>query len=158
MVGGAERKREAQGDRGCYRPALATLIAALGIAGLALLAKGLYPVDLPSASNPNFVDNVFDNRAVIWAARLLLISAAAVLAFGGLFIVISTAVRIRNGEWLRKAGPFEISGVDVGRAESRVDSWRQATLAAKEEIAELNERLARAERLARHFRNPPNDD
>ncbi|HWO82236.1 MAG TPA: hypothetical protein VNM38_00400 [Solirubrobacterales bacterium] len=48
--------------------------------GVALLAKGLYPVELPSAKNPDFIDTVFDHRAVLWAARLLLVSAAAVLA------------------------------------------------------------------------------
>lgn len=54
-----------------------------------LLAKGLYPADLPASRNPNFVDNVFDNRGVLWAARLLLVSAAGVLAVGGIFIVRS---------------------------------------------------------------------
>src|SRR3954453_3666675 len=78
-------------------------------AGVALLARGLYPVDLPSVKNPDFIDVAFDNRAVLWAARLLLVSAAAVLAFGGLFIVISIGIRIKNGEWLRRAGPFEVS-------------------------------------------------
>jgi hypothetical protein len=51
---------------------------------LVLLIKGLYPVDLPGSRDPDFIDNVFDNRGVIWAARLLLVSAAAVLAFGGI--------------------------------------------------------------------------
>jgi hypothetical protein len=49
-----------------------------------LLAKGLYPADLPKSRNPDFIDNVFDNRGVLWAARLLLVSAAGVLAIGGI--------------------------------------------------------------------------
>ncbi|HEX5989728.1 MAG TPA: hypothetical protein VFY75_05915 [Solirubrobacterales bacterium] len=53
--------------------------------GIALLAKSLYPADLPESRNPDFVDNVFANRAVLWAARLLLVSAAGVLGLGGLF-------------------------------------------------------------------------
>jgi hypothetical protein len=71
-----------------------------------LLAKGLYPAELPASRNPDFIDNVFDNRGVLWAARLLLVSAAGVLAIGGVFIVVSIAVRMKNGEWLRRAGPL----------------------------------------------------
>ena len=37
---------------------------------IALLFKGLYPVDLPESRNPDCVDDVFDNRGVLWAARL----------------------------------------------------------------------------------------
>jgi hypothetical protein len=32
-------------------------------------ALGLYPADLPQSQNPDFVDNVFDNRGVLWATR-----------------------------------------------------------------------------------------
>jgi hypothetical protein len=56
------------------------LLVIIGLAIL-LLVKGLYPVDLPESRNPDFVDNIFDNRGVLWAARLLLVSAAGVLAF-----------------------------------------------------------------------------
>lgn len=72
---------------------------------VALLVKGLYPADLPESRNPDFVDNVFDNRGVLWAARLLLVSGAGVLAFGGTFIVLSIGIRMKKGEWLRRAGP-----------------------------------------------------
>jgi len=47
------------------------LVAACAIA-LVLLVKGLYPADLPESRSPDFVDNIFDNRGVLWAARLLL--------------------------------------------------------------------------------------
>lgn len=67
--------------------------------GVALLAKGLYPVDLPAVRNPDFVDIVFHNRAVLWTTRL-------VLVFGGVFIVVSIGIRLKNGELLKRAGPF----------------------------------------------------
>ncbi|HVD40451.1 MAG TPA: hypothetical protein VNC16_05555 [Solirubrobacterales bacterium] len=125
---------------------MATFVAASAV-GIALLAKGLYPTDLPVTRNPDFVDNVFDNRGVVWAARLLLISAAAVLAFGGVFIVVSTAIRMKNGEWLRRAGPFEISETTVSEIEGQVSFWRTAALAREEEVAELTEHMDESDEL-----------
>jgi hypothetical protein len=122
-------------------------IAACVVGVFALLIKGLYPADLPSAANPDFIDNIFDNRVVVWAARLLLVSAAAVLAFGGVFIVISTGIRMKNGEWLRRAGPFEISDIAVTEIEGQMDFWRQAALVGQEEVAELTERLEESDEL-----------
>ncbi len=121
------------------------------LALLVLLIKGLYPTDLPIGKNPDFIDNVFDNRAVIWAARLLLVSAAAVLAFGGVFIVTSTVIRMRNREWLRRAGPFEISETAVSEIEGQVEFWRDAALAGQEEVAELTERINESDELIEHL-------
>src|ERR1043165_1538481 len=92
-------------------------------AAVALLVRGLYPADLPQSPAPDFVDNVFDNRGVLWAARLLMVSATGVLAFGGIFIVISIAIRMRNGEWLRRAGPFEISERKLFQAQEEIGYW-----------------------------------
>jgi hypothetical protein len=128
-----------------------TVPAALGgavcVAGIALLAKGLYPVDRPLAQNPDFIDNVFANRGVVWAARLLLVSAAAVLAFGGVFIVVSTGIRMKNREWLRRAGPLEISETAVGEIEGQLDRWRTVALVRQEKILELTDRLDESEEL-----------
>jgi hypothetical protein len=112
-----------------------------------LLAKGLYPADLPESRNPGFLDNVFDNRGVLWAARLLLVSAAAVLAFGGIFIVLSIGIRMKNGEWLRRAGPFEISEGALGQAEEAGDFWRQSSITRHEEILNLRDQLRRSEEI-----------
>jgi hypothetical protein len=122
------------------------LVVACAIA-IVLLAKGLYPADLPQSRNPDFVDNVFANRGVLWAARLLLVSAAAVLAFGGVFIVVSIGIRMKNREWLRRAGPFEISEGTLGQAKDEADYWRRATLATEAEAVDLRERLKRSEEL-----------
>lgn len=127
------------------------MLAVLGIAvcaiGVALLVKGLYPAALPLTKNPDFIDNVFDNRGVIWTARLLLVSAAAVLAFGGLFIVVSTGIRMKNGEWLRRAGPFEIAETAVSEIEGQVNFWRTAALVREEEVAELTEHMDESDEL-----------
>lgn len=118
---------------------------------LVLLVKGLYPADLPIDKNPDFIDNIFDNRAVIWAARLLLVSAAAVLAFGGVFIVVSTGIRMKKGEWLRKAGPFEVSETAVSEIEGQVEFWRETALEKQEEVAELTERINESDELIEHL-------
>jgi hypothetical protein len=115
--------------------------------GIVLLVQDLYPADLPLTKNPDFIDNIFDNRGVVWAARLLLVSAAAVLAFGGLFIVVSTGIRMKNGEWLRRAGPFEISETAVNEIEGQVGFWRTAALLREEEVAELTEHMDESDEL-----------
>jgi len=120
---------------------------------IALLAKGLYPADLPSSPNPDFVDNIFDNRGVLWAARLLLVSAAGVLAFGGIFIVLSIGTRMKNGEWLRRAGPFEISEGRVDQATGATEFWRRAALASDDDATGLKDRLRRSEELIEELRN-----
>ncbi|HEY5941554.1 MAG TPA: hypothetical protein VIT89_01675 [Solirubrobacterales bacterium] len=127
--------------------ALAVLAIAVSVLGLALLVKGLYPANLPLAKNPDFIDNVFDNRGVVWVARLLLVSAAAVLAFGGVFIVVSTVIRMKNREWLRRAGPFEISETTVNEVEGQLEQWRSTALARQEKVIELTERLDESDEL-----------
>jgi hypothetical protein len=121
--------------------------------GIGLLAQGLYPADLPESRNPDFVDNVFDNRGVLWAARLLLVSAAGVLAFGGIFIVLSIGIRMKNREWLRRAGPFEISEGTLSHAEEGNDFWHRAALANREEVGALRERLKRSEQVIESLQN-----
>jgi hypothetical protein len=118
-----------------------------GAAAVALLVKGLYPADLPQSPSPDFVDNVFDNRGVLWAARLLLVSAAGVLAVGGIFIVVSIGIRMRNGEWLRRAGRFEVSEANVGEAEGEVEYWRRAARANDEDAKSLRRQLNRSEEI-----------
>jgi len=124
------------------------LVAAVGIA---FLARGLYPVDLPESRDPDFVDNVFDNRAVLLSARLLLVSAAGVLAFGGLFIVISIGHRMRSGDWLRRAGPFEISDRKLAQAEAEIDFWQREAMANKQEVDALRRLLESTDELARRL-------
>jgi hypothetical protein len=86
----------------------------IGIAvAIGLLAWGLYPTELRSSADPDFVDNVFDNRGVLWAARLLLVSAAGVLAVGGAFIVLSIGMRMKNASGC--GGP--------ARSRSRREGW-----------------------------------
>ncbi|HMI80955.1 MAG TPA: hypothetical protein VK480_04130 [Solirubrobacterales bacterium] len=133
---------------------IAAILLVLAVFGAALLlAAGLYPADLPVKQDPTFIDTVFDNRAVIWMARLLLVSAVGVLACGGVFIVLSIGMRIKNGEWLRRAGPFEVSEVPAGRIEDEVEFWHRETLAAWGDVENLTECLQKANELLGRIQN-----
>lgn len=54
---------------------------------------------------------------------------------------------MRNGEWLRKAGPFEISETAVSEIEGQVNFWRTAALVREEEVAELTEHVDESDEL-----------
>ena len=127
-------------------------LLAVAAVALVLLVKGLYPADLPASQDPDFLDNVFHNRGVLWAARLLLVSAAGVLAFGGVFIVVSIGIRMKNGEWLRRAGPFEISEPPLREAAGETEVWRRVALTSREEAIGLREQLEHLEELIRDLR------
>jgi hypothetical protein len=137
---------------GPRRRAVALSLLLFCIAAVAVLIKGLYPVDLPSAHNPDFIDTTFNNRAVLWTARILLVSAAVVLAYGGFFIVISIGMRMKNGEWLRRAGPFEISEATLTEMTGQRDHWRVTALLEHEKVVELTERLEESDELIAQLR------
>lgn len=136
-----------ESDRSGGRIRAAAGLLVVATIGTALLVKGLYPANLPASRNPDFVDNVFDNRAVLLAARLLLVSAAAVLAMGGVFIVVSIGHRMKNREWLRRAGPFEISEMELDKATGEAEFWHRAALANQKEIIALETRLKQCDKL-----------
>jgi hypothetical protein len=117
------------------------------LAALVLLLKGLFPADLPHADDPHFIDAIFNNKAVIWAARILLVSAAVVLAVGGVFIIASTVVRMKKGDWLKRAGPFEVSEMAVAELEDQIEFWRSTALDGQDEVTELRERLEASDEL-----------
>jgi len=60
---------------------------------------------------------------------------------------------MKNGEWLRRAGPFEISEEPLGKTVDEVDVWRQAALANQEEVASLRERLEKSDELVENLRD-----
>ena len=57
--------------------------------------------------DPDVLDKIFASTFVIVSARVVLLSAAVVLLFGGIYIAASTVHRMRRGQWLYRAGPFE---------------------------------------------------
>lgn len=126
---------------------LGSVVVLAILAGLFFLLKGLFPTDLPHTDDPNFIDAIFSNKAVIWAARILLVSAAVVLAVGGVFIIASTVVRMKKGDWLKRAGPFEVSEMAVAELEDQIEFWRSAALDGQDEVGELRDRLEASDEL-----------
>jgi hypothetical protein len=126
--------------------ALLLLIAllALPIAGAVWIISALAPDAVPQKREPGFIDNIFASPIVIAAARVVLLAAADVLLFAGLYIVASVLVRMVRREWLMRAGPFESELAEAARsldeADSNLDNW----LEALEENEELGRRLEEA--------------
>jgi hypothetical protein len=69
---------------------------------------------------------------------MVLLSAAVVLLFGGIYIAASTVHRMRQGQWLYRAGPFE-AHLSQETREEMGDAGDILELYA--EAAEENERL-----------------
>lgn len=144
-----ETDRPDQAQDGPGRGATIAGLVVLGVIVLAIaaLTRDLYPEDLAGRADPGFIDSIFDNKIVVLFARLLLVSGALVLAFGGVFIIASTVVRMKNQEWLRRAGPFEVSETAVTELEDQIAFWRTAALEGQDEIAELRELLEESDEL-----------
>jgi len=64
-----------------------------------------------------------------------------VLLFAGLYIVVSVLVRMRQGQWLRRAGPFESEIDEIEASLDQADSVYQWWLDALKENEELERRL-----------------
>jgi hypothetical protein len=136
--------------------ALAAALFALTTAGVAALCVALFQGRLPEPQQAHVVNLVFDSRPVIWAARLLLVSAAFVLAAGGAFIVASTVARMRNGDWLRRAGPFEVSEARVAALKDEVHLWRSAAYDFRDDVEYLQEPFGDTDQLNQEV--TPDDD
>jgi hypothetical protein len=143
----AETSKQGGEDASTGSKIAACIFVGLIVIGGFFLVRGLVPADLPSDTSANFVDSIFHNKGVVLAARLLLVSAAVVLAMGGVYIVISMGIRMANGQWLKRAGPFEIGEKEIGAIETEIANWRKAAEAGEEEVEELTSRLKESDEL-----------
>lgn len=129
--------------------ALATLLLSIDAIGVAALCASLFPTHLPAPRDVQPVNVVLDNQTVILAMRLSLVTAALVLIVGGAFVVRSTFARMKNGDWLRRAGPFEVSEAAVTALEDEVHFWRSAARDCYEQLDRLSELEDETDRLNR---------
>jgi hypothetical protein len=146
----AARERQASASD-TARSVFGFVLALALLVGLFFLMKGLFPADLPQPDDPDFVDAIFSNRAVIWAARVLLVAAAVVLAVGGVFIVASIVFRMKTGDWLKRAGPFEVSEVEVAELKDQIELWRRTAVDGQREMVETQELLEESDELIKRL-------
>ncbi len=150
-----EPARERTGGAASVVAALLLSIVAAGAVGL---CAALFPDRLPAPGDPDVIDLVFDSRPVVWAARLLLVSAAFVLAVGGAYVVASTVVRMRNGDWLRRAGPFEVAETVAAELEDQVHFWRSAALDCYDELERIQAQADDDDARIEHIAHDTEDD
>lgn len=124
----------------------------LGLAALTgLVFYRIYPGKLHEKTNPGFIDNIFGSNLVVFAARLVLLSAALVLAFVGVYTVVSVINWMRHRQWLAKAGPFEVSPQAIEGLESLVEFWQGEAVARAEEVEQLAQQLQQSNELLNMF-------
>jgi hypothetical protein len=106
--------------------------------GLVALGALLYwQTDDPHLRHSSAVNAVFDARWLVAGTRLLIAVAVG-------YLLLSVGVRIRNGQWVRSAGPVVTdAGPAQAIAEDQEDLQQQLS-EAKATIDDLTERLDRS--------------
>jgi hypothetical protein len=124
----------------------------IGVLALSFLVLyRIYPEEVPSKESPGFLDNIFDNSLVVFAARLVLFSAALVLAFTAAYTIASIVTWMRLRHWLTRAGPFEVSREAVETLTDQVTFWRETAIEADAEREALRQRLEETDELMEHL-------
>lgn len=130
---------------------LTTLFAVLVFGGFialgVLVLYRIYPNHVPSKANPGFIDNIFHSNLVVFATRLVLLSIALVFAFVGAFVITSIVNWIRKGQWLTRAGSFEVSQHLVTELHQAASFWQDQALGLNNHVEELTERLEQSDAL-----------
>jgi hypothetical protein len=139
--------KETDGRSGPVAMAFGVLFL-LGVGCVALLVLyRIYPEELPGKTDPGFIDNIFANNIVVFATRLVLFSAALVLAFVAAYIIWSIVNWVKLGQFLTRAGPFEVSQQAVSDLSQEAAFWLDAATKANTEVQVLRERLEESDRL-----------
>jgi len=128
-------------------PASMAFVVLLMLAIGAGVFLALWPGSVHPAKDPGFGDNVFASSPVVFAARLILLSAGVVLAVGAVFAIASIAKLWQAGRWLTRFGPFEAAPEAIGTLAEEVAFWRASAMEQDEVAQELRDRLQEANAL-----------
>lgn len=126
-----------------------------GLVAVGLLTLGglvlyrIYPTDLAEKQSPGFVDNIFANNLVVFAARLVLFSIALVLAVAAAYTIWSIIQWTRAGRLLTKAGPFEVGQEAIHALRAQAEFWQEAAERRDDEMEALRKSLAENDQLMR---------
>jgi hypothetical protein len=111
----------------------ALLIAVASVVLAVFVFIQLIPGRVRSAANPSFVDNIFDNTAVLVAVRLALLA-------GAMYVIVSVGALIKDRRWLSQLGPFKASD-QIVHLNQGAEAVERNIQDAVETIEELNRRL-----------------
>jgi C4-dicarboxylate-specific signal transduction histidine kinase len=109
----------------------------------------------PTQVAPTIIEVLFDSQAMLLVGRLLIVVAAAVLFACAVFLLVSMVVRMRQGHWLKRAGPFEISESLAGAVDQRTQVLTDRSATQESQITELEVLL---EALKRSLADQENGD
>jgi nitrogen fixation/metabolism regulation signal transduction histidine kinase len=135
-------------------------LVALGVLvflGLVVLYR-IYPGELADKANPGFLDNVFNNNLVVFAARLVLVSSALVLAFIGAHLIWSVVRWFRLGHLVTKLGPLQVSEHAVQTLSAELEFWQGQATALNDQVQALSHELEENEQLLEDFLGEDADD
>jgi hypothetical protein len=106
------------------------------------------PLERPSArADLTVLESLFDSDAMVIVGRLLIVAAALVMLVSALFVLASIAVRARRGDWLKRAGPFEVSDTVAGEVGHSIQTLERTVEVQRDRIAELEVLLSSADEL-----------
>lgn len=127
---------------------LPRLVGVLLLLAVAYVGLQLYPSELPSAADSRRGDllaTVLYDHAIVFVLRVVVICAAV-------FTVLSIVARIKEREWLTKAGPFEVERA-APLIERERDDLKAQLAALRAEYVRLTEAM-----LALRPSSPSHDD
>lgn len=141
----------AEDSPGRIATGLVWLFVAAAFVGTAWLIYLAWPGKLPSNADANWINNIFDNKPVLFVTRLVLFTLGIVVVTGCVFTIVSIYHRFQNKHWLRRIGPFEVSEQAVSELTAQIDHWRDLATAAQKDLEELKNELQETQALADHF-------
>ena len=139
MAADPEAKRTEDAQQGSTAAGILGLLIIVGLMGGAIWL--LWPPPITTQKDAGFASQVFASRIVVFAARLLVLSAAIPLAVGAAFVVASILKLWQHGQWFTRFGPFEASKEAIGELAEQYEYWQEQALSAISEQDELRARL-----------------
>lgn len=134
--------------------ALAVFLAIIVLVGvpvaLILAAIFAFPTELPHVHG--FVDAIFANKVVLWAARLIVLFGGVVLVIGEVYIAISIGMWMHEQRWLTQIGPFKVEEKRaIADLTAEVETWQTIAADAEEDRESLEERLTESDEVIQHL-------
>jgi len=108
-----------------------------GLCALAALGGAIYLAwfaSLPKFSQANFWESLVEGQPIVGFVRL-------VLMFAAVYVILSIIARISRGQWLNRAGPFQVQD-SVQKLTSESQTLQANLRTAEATIQELQVRLA----------------